>query len=471
MNTATMRSRVTGFFVKIIIAALLLLTVLYFLAAFEYRARFPYGTRINGVYCAGLEVQEVSSILDSTAELSPIRLFFPGERVYEIEPSAVKLKFNYEYELTRLNYGRNPFLWGKNLFSKASEQTISPSITCDREMLRSAVYELSVFKEFDEDKESIVDIVKVDGAYTLIDTTGPVISKESVYDYICAELDRSNLEITIPDSFVKEYSYSPSEQSVLDQWKSVENFVTPKIIYDMGDEKIEVDAAFLSSILVKENGSFKKEPDGSLAFDEEAVIGFADEICDRYETADKPRTFTDYNGEVKTLERNYFGTLIDKKAEEEYLLNAIRSGLKETHIPKYLHETYHRGLDDIGPDRIEIDLTRQKLYYIKGGKLFLETDVVTGNPNTLHATNEMATTIRKKSTNTYLRGEGYRSFVKYWMAVYQNVIGIHDASWQKAFGGNRYLTHGSKGCINVPEEAAKTLYDEVELDMPVLIYK
>ncbi len=471
MNTATMKSRVTGFFVKIILAAFLLLTILYFLAAFEYRASFPYGTKINGVYCAGLGVQEVSSILDATAEVSPVRILFPGDRVYEIEPSAVNLKFNYEYELTRLNYGRNPFLWGKNLFSKSAEETITPSITCDKDMLRSAVYELSIFKEFDEEKEPIVDIVKIDGAYTLVDTTGPTISKEAVFDYICEELDRGNLEISIPDQYVKEYTYSSLEKSVLEQWKSVEGFVTPKITYDMGDEKIEVDPAFLSSILVKENGSFKKESDGSLSFDEQAVIGFADEICDRYETADKPRTFTDYNGEVKTLERNYFGTLIDKKAEEEYLLNAIKSGVKENHIPKYIKEPYHRGLDDIGPDHIEIDLTRQKLYFIKGGKLFLETDVVTGNPNTLHATNEMATFIRKKSTDTYLRGEGYRSFVKYWMAVYQNVIGIHDASWQKAFGGNRYLTYGSKGCINVPEEAAKTLYDEVELDMPVLIYK
>ena len=69
----------------------------------------------------------------------------------------------------------------------------------------------------------------------------------------------------------------------------------------------------------------------------------------------------------------------------------------------------------------------------------------------------MVCSVIKKAEKTYLTGEGYRSFVNYWMAVYKTLIGIHDASWQSAFGGERYLTHGSKGCINMRYEDVKQL--------------
>ena len=35
---------------------------------------------------------------------------------------------------------------------------------------------------------------------------------------------------------------------------------------------------------------------------------------------------------------------------------------------------------------------------------------------------------------------------------------MHDANWQSAFGGSRYKTHGSHGCVNMPYEKAKQVY-------------
>ena len=51
-------------------------------------------------------------------------------------------------------------------------------------------------------------------------------------------------------------------------------------------------------------------------------------------------------------------------------------------------------------------------------------------------------------------------------------VGIHDATWRNGkFGGEIYKTSGSYGCINTPLEKVKQIYDNVEINTPVIIYK
>ena len=54
-------------------------------------------------------------------------------------------------------------------------------------------------------------------------------------------------------------------------------------------------------------------------------------------------------------------------------------------------------------------------------------------------------------------GDGYRSYVNYWMPFYRG-YGLHDATWRDAFGGDIYLDDGSHGCVNLPLEAAATMF-------------
>ena len=65
---------------------------------------------------------------------------------------------------------------------------------------------------------------------------------------------------------------------------------------------------------------------------------------------------------------------------------------------------------------------------------------------------------------------GYETPVKYWMPFNGNV-GIHDADgWRSKYGGEIYRTNGSHGCINTPEEAAKTIYETVSIGTAVIVY-
>lgn len=67
------------------------------------------------------------------------------------------------------------------------------------------------------------------------------------------------------------------------------------------------------------------------------------------------------------------------------------------------------------------------------------------------------------------RGDEYETPVKYWMP-FNGGVGFHDASWQPTFGGSRYLTNGSHGCVNMPPEMAGKLFDLISAGTPVVVH-
>jgi lipoprotein-anchoring transpeptidase ErfK/SrfK len=95
-------------------------------------------------------------------------------------------------------------------------------------------------------------------------------------------------------------------------------------------------------------------------------------------------------------------------------------------------------------------------------------DIVSGKPG-VNGTPQMICYVYKKQKAAILRGDNYASYVDYWMPIYKG-IGLHDASWQREFGGERYLTHGSHGCINLKKADAKYIYDHIEVGIPVILY-
>jgi lipoprotein-anchoring transpeptidase ErfK/SrfK len=74
-----------------------------------------------------------------------------------------------------------------------------------------------------------------------------------------------------------------------------------------------------------------------------------------------------------------------------------------------------------------------------------------------------------KQLNATLNGPGYSTPVSYWMP-FNGGIGLHDATWKTVFGEDYYKTDGSHGCINLPLEAAATIYEYVDTGSPVVCY-
>ncbi len=118
--------------------------------------------------------------------------------------------------------------------------------------------------------------------------------------------------------------------------------------------------------------------------------------------------------------------------------------------------------------RIDVYIHEQKLYYYKNNKLVLTSDVVTGQNN---GTPTGHYKVLSKKKDVYLKGRDYLEHVNYWIAFIGRVYGIHDATWRDKFGGDIYKTDGSHGCVNVPLDNIKKLYEQVEVGTAVNIYK
>lgn len=130
---------------------------------------------------------------------------------------------------------------------------------------------------------------------------------------------------------------------------------------------------------------------------------------------------------------------------------------------------HYDSLNDVG-DYIEVDLTNQHVYAYIGGNLIVDGPCVSGLAGTGRETPAGIYHIYYKQSPAVLKGEGYASPVSFWMP-FNGGIGLHDATWRSSFGGNIYTYDGSHGCINLPYDVAKTIYENAYEGLTVICYK
>jgi len=124
---------------------------------------------------------------------------------------------------------------------------------------------------------------------------------------------------------------------------------------------------------------------------------------------------------------------------------------------------------------VEVDITNQTVYVYLGETLEVVTPCVSGALWGGRATPDGDYAIYNKVPGKYLRGYNpdgslnYSSWVNFWMPFNRN-IGLHDATWRKAFGGGIYANDGSHGCVNLPYDKAAYIYSIVWVGMPVHVH-
>ena len=95
--------------------------------------------------------------------------------------------------------------------------------------------------------------------------------------------------------------------------------------------------------------------------------------------------------------------------------------------------------------------------------------MVTGKPDGEHDTPQGTYKLKYKEKNATLKGANYSTPVAWWMP-FNGDIGMHDATWQPTFGGDRYIKHGSHGCVNLPLDKAASIFNYAVVNMPVVCY-
>jgi hypothetical protein len=223
-------------------------------------------------------------------------------------------------------------------------------------------------------------------------------------------------------------------------------------------------------------------PELAVTVDSAAVDAWIADIAAKFNTVGATRTYTRPDGKVVTVSGGDYGWQVDTDSLMAELTTAVESGTSasiEMTVWQSADVATTTGNRDFGNRYIDVDLTEQHArFYDENGSIIWEADIVSGEGNTSHATPQGTWSLNLKQSPSTLIGEmtssgvpEYETVVQYWMPFEGNAVGFHDATWQSAFGGTRYLEgYGSHGCINLSLDNAAALYDLIKVGDVVVVH-
>lgn len=205
----------------------------------------------------------------------------------------------------------------------------------------------------------------------------------------------------------------------------------------------------------------------SVELDEEEILAYASALAETYDIEGEGY-FLSHNGEEIDLTVPLPTNQVDSQALSQDIRDAISGGESgQRQVPYSVRSECwnYQGT------YVEISIGEQKLRTYIDGKLYVETDIVTGCLHCNHGTKTGVFKIENHGRNIYLQEDKY--FVYYWMCFDIPKYGLHDADgWRtpEEYGGDTYKTNGSGGCVNIPREIIADLYEVLQDGTPVIIY-
>ncbi len=461
--------------ITIVISALLLAAGLFvFVSDYEKNAKaFPNATIINGTDCSGMSAEETIAALTDARNNAVISVREDGEEIGQI--TGFDITYDIEPQVNKLLHGnilRLPlpsFMPGNAGVAKVVDMKVAEVSDETKEYLMSQDF---LYRDYENPtKDAYVD-TSAEGFPIVPEFQGDNIDPARFVDTAVAAAAAGDSVLTfVASDYYKLPDVTSESPELLDYQKYCQTNLSQKItltVYD-GDLVIPVETLMKMKI---------RQEDGTVAIDHDYVRQYAIDLTNNHSSLGATRTFKTATGkEIKVSGGNY-GFVIDENAEAAQLIEDLEANKDVTRQPCYQSIPYGAGAGvngDIGNSYVEVDLTGQKVYLFVNGTKTLETPVVTGNTSKKHGTPTGVFRIAYKDREATLKGledDGktkYESKVDYWMPFYGDV-GLHDAPWRSAFGGDIYKTGGSHGCVNMPPAAAKTLFENVTAGFPVVVY-
>lgn len=435
-----------------------------------FMSHFQFQTTINGVGFSMKSVEDVEAYMEEQVNNYVLSLNESDGDVEQIAGSDVSLTYRKGDELKKVLEKQNAFLWPMSLWEKP-EITTEVGVEYDSAKLSEIISGLACMKEENQiapvsAKPEFVEtefVIKAEEVGSQIDKT---VFEQKVKEYI--EGFRDTLDMTEEECYVKP-KYTSESPEVAAVCEEMNKYLGAEVTYTFGSSTEVVDSAQISQWLSTDENM-------KITFNEDAVKQYIQDLASKYNTYQKQRTFVSGNGNTVNVEGGSYGWIIDKDTEYEALINSIKSKEVVTKEPAYSQKAASHGSVDWGTTYVEVDLTNQQMWLFVNGAVVVSGPIVTGKPSAGDATPQGVYSIRYCQKDAVLRGpkqeDGtyeWESPVSFWMP-FNGGIGLHDAPWQAAFGGSRYLTHGSHGCVNLQYSVAQTVYNNVQAGTPVICH-
>ena len=456
----------------------LVLLIVYLAGMLYYNDKFLNGTMVNGSDVGGMTLQKANDQLSKKVNGQSLKLIFNDGQNEVLQSAQLGVSYNKDNSLNQLMKNQNKWAWFIGFF-KNEKNTLTDLIQISDENLTNGIASMEHAKEENQIAPTDAYIQYKDGSFSIIEETlGSKFNIEELVKNIKVALSegKQQLDVTKANGYVKPQVYK-DDQDLNNQLKAANEYCLSAITYTTPKGKeIALDGSTLITWL-------SKQDDGSYTKDEsvfkEKLTAFVKELASQYNSIGATRTFTGKDGQSHTVSGGTYGFRVSTDSEVSALLKMINENKSENNrIPEHTGQLPSGENGGLGTTYLEINITKQHLWFVKDGSVVLESVFVSGKESDPTRLTPSGTYyIYNKERNRVLRGTKqpngkyeYESPVSYWMP-FNKGIGLHDASWRSTFGRDIYINSGSHGCINLPTGFAGSLYSQIYVNLPVVVYR
>ena len=439
-----------------------LLAAAYAGVGYYFHDHFYPGTVINETNFSLGTADTAEEKIKEDAEDYLLAIHDREDRVTYISGKDIDYHYESDGSIQKVMDKQNSMLWPLYI-SKDHSHTVNVKLTYDESKLVKLVEGMDCFKEENIEKPEDAYLKYTDNGYEIVpEKKGNQPLEEQIMLDVKAVIEERQAVLKLNDSDYMQPAVTSEDPKLQEKLQVTEKYKNMSITYEIeGSEQVLDGQTILSWLTINDDLSVTVDPD--------MAASYAQQLASKYNTYAATRSFVTTNGDTIKIGGGDYGWVIDKKGEAARIIEDIEKGESVTREPEYEQRAFVEGADDIGNTYIEIDYTNQHLWYYKDGSILMDSDLVSGNLNNGNGSPDGVFKIISRQSPATLVGEDYESDVTYFMPFAYNV-GLHDASWRSNFGGSIYKNSGSHGCINLPYDAADTIYKNVELGTPVVAY-
>lgn len=443
---------------KIIAIVAVAVLLVYFGGSFYFKNKFPPNVYVNEINVGGMTLEKADKELAKSDSWDKITIKSDTEEFLDIKAKEIDYRYIDSPDLPDIFKEQNSWKWFLDIFKDSIYTTPILSVY-DKDKVKSMIDDIP---QLDKKLENAKVVYSDEAGKFIIEPHSYEIkiSKEQLFDLVEESIDTRDGEVNI-EKAIEQPDILSSDKELKSTKKKANKHLNMELKYDFKDRKELVDKSVLKDLIVVN----EKELDVDRDKAKEYVVNLAR----KYDTYGRGRKFKTTRGKTITTEGGSYGWVTHRNKTTDELIEHIKAGENKTIEPVYSYEVLRRQADDIGNSYVEIDLKEQMVYVYINGSLKVKTPTVTGNTAKGFDTPVGVYPLNYKERNATLTGEDYASPVDYWMPFNGNV-GLHDADWRTDFGGDIYETDGSHGCVNLPPENAKTMFDLVYPGMPVIVH-
>jgi hypothetical protein len=453
------KSKITGN-VIILMASIVLV---YLLVSIYFANHFFFNTVINGVDVSLKAHDEAEDIIRSYIKDYKLQLIERKAGVEKIIGQDIGMQYNEKNSISNIYSMQDSFKWISAVI-KNQKYYVEDLFVYDEDNLENKIKELNCLSK-DIIEPQNVSFKYSNGSYEVIEEVyGNKINKDKLKAAVKMSILNGEAKLDLNENLCYEDPrYTLSSYKTPKTKNLLNKYISANITYIFGSQKEILDRNIINEWLsVDENLE--------VIVSEIAAMKYVKALSKKYDTVGIARNFKTSTGKIVEVKGGLYGWKINQADETKALLKDIELGEVLEKEPMYTQKALPRGKDEIGNTYVEINITRQYLWFYKNGKLITQGAVVTGNPNKGHSTVLGTYMLNYKENGSCLRGPGYEAEVTYWMPFFGN-IGLHDASWRNSFGGDIYKSRGSHGCVNAPVYLAKTIFENIEDGTPIICYE